>query len=128
MAQSFFLLIVVVLIIFFKRWDFERRRKLRRDYYRNEYLKSDEWKRKRYVVLKRDNRQCVYCGRRATQVHHKNMQSGTLEKNQLIGLFQYANLVMTLNINKPAHNMGFCASGARRCYFSYLQASASVPV
>ena len=45
-------------------------RKLRRDYYRNDYLKSDAWQRKRYLVLKRDNWRCVYCGARATQVHH----------------------------------------------------------
>ena len=48
----------------------EKRRIDRRDYYR-EYLKSDEWKRKRYVVLKRDNWICQYCGKKATQVHHK---------------------------------------------------------
>ena len=48
----------------------ESRRIARRDYYR-EYLKSDEWKRKRYVVLKRDNWTCKYCGAKATQVHHK---------------------------------------------------------
>ncbi len=42
----------------------------RRDYYNNVYLKSDAWKRKRYVVLKRDNWRCVYCGGHATQVHH----------------------------------------------------------
>jgi len=47
----------------------EKRRTDRRDYYR-EYLKSDEWKRKRYVVLKRDNWTCQYCGAKATQVHH----------------------------------------------------------
>ena len=41
----------------------------RKEYYR-EYLKSDEWKRKRYVVLKRDNWTCKYCGAKATQVHH----------------------------------------------------------
>ena len=41
----------------------------RTDKYR-EYLKSDEWKRKRYVVLKRDNWTCKYCGAKATQVHH----------------------------------------------------------
>ena len=46
------------------------KRKLRRDYYRNDYLKSDAWQRKRYLVLKRDNWRCVYCGARATQVHH----------------------------------------------------------
>ncbi|MGE7776385.1 HNH endonuclease [Chitinophaga sp. NPDC101104] len=26
--------------------------------------------RKRYVVLKRDNWRCVYCGEQASQVHH----------------------------------------------------------
>lgn len=50
---------------------FNAKRKQRRNYYRNVYLKSDEWKRKRYVVLKRDNWKCVYCGKPATQVHHK---------------------------------------------------------
>lgn len=53
-----------------KRLTFEVGRRRRRDYYRNEYLQSDEWKRKRYVVLRRDNWRCVYCGDRATQVHH----------------------------------------------------------
>ena len=42
----------------------------RMDYYRNDYLKSDAWQRKRYLVLKRDNWRCIYCGARATQVHH----------------------------------------------------------
>jgi len=46
-------------------------RRNRRDYYRNGYLKSDNWQRKRALVLKRDNYRCVYCGARATQVHHK---------------------------------------------------------
>ena len=50
--------------------NFERKRRRRRDYYRNDYLKSDAWKRKRYVVLKRDNWTCVHCGARANQVHH----------------------------------------------------------
>lgn len=35
-----------------------------------QYLKSDAWKRKRYVVLKRDNWTCQSCGAKATQVHH----------------------------------------------------------
>ena len=42
----------------------------RREYYNEVYLKSDAWKRKRYVVLRRDNWKCVYCGSHATQVHH----------------------------------------------------------
>lgn len=54
-----------------KNWIFEENRKRRRDHYRNDYLKSDAWQRKRYVVMKRDNWRCVYCGAKATQVHHK---------------------------------------------------------
>ena len=36
-----------------------------------EYLKSDDWKRIRNLVLKRDNYKCRICKNRATQVHHK---------------------------------------------------------
>lgn len=43
----------------------------RRSYYRDVYLQSDAWQRKRYLVFRRDNWRCVYCGSRATQVHHK---------------------------------------------------------
>jgi len=60
------ILIFVALGVFINKFQ----RKLRRDYYRNEYLKSDAWQRKRYLVLKRDCWRCVYCGARATQVHH----------------------------------------------------------
>jgi 5-methylcytosine-specific restriction endonuclease McrA len=49
---------------------FQAGRRRRRDYYRNEYLQSEAWQRKRYVVLRRDNWRCVYCGERANQVHH----------------------------------------------------------
>jgi len=69
--QGLFLLIIVLAVLAINRWVFEIKRKRRRDYYRNEYLKSDALKRKRYVALKRDNWRCVYCGGRATQVHHK---------------------------------------------------------
>lgn len=69
--QQIILLLAVILVGVFKHLQFEKKRKRRRDYYRNVYLKSDDWRRKRYVVLKRDNWQCVYCGERATQVHHK---------------------------------------------------------
>lgn len=55
----------------------------RRDYYRNEYLKSDAWKRKRYVVLKRDKWRCVYCGARATQVHHKKYLKKNIGKEPI---------------------------------------------
>jgi 5-methylcytosine-specific restriction endonuclease McrA len=69
--QILLLLILAIVAVAFNRWEFEKKRKRRRDYYRNEYLKSDAWERKRYVVLKRDNWRCVYCGAPATQVHHK---------------------------------------------------------
>jgi len=58
---------IILLIFAYRRR--EKNRIARRDYYR-EYLKSDEWKRKRYVVLKRDNWKCQLCGDKATQVHH----------------------------------------------------------
>jgi 5-methylcytosine-specific restriction endonuclease McrA len=64
----------------FEGWDFDRDFRSRSDYYRNVYLKSDEWKRKRYVVLKRDGWKCVYCGARATQVHHKQYAKKNIGK------------------------------------------------
>ncbi|WP_298901763.1 HNH endonuclease [uncultured Psychroserpens sp.] len=42
----------------------------RKTYYNEIYLKSEAWQRKRYVVLRRDHWKCVYCGSKATQVHH----------------------------------------------------------
>lgn len=69
--QTLILLIVAIGILVFKRWWFDMKRQRRRNYYRDEYLKSDAWKRKRFVVLRRDNWRCIYCGARATQVHHK---------------------------------------------------------
>lgn len=49
----------------------DKRREQRKTYYREDYLKSDDWKRKRALVLKRDAYKCAFCGCRATQVHHK---------------------------------------------------------
>ena len=68
--QVLLLLIIVVVGFILKQIIFKVRRKHRRGYYRDEYLKSDAWKRKRFVVLRRDNWRCKYCGGRATQVHH----------------------------------------------------------
>lgn len=55
----------------------------RRGYYREIYLKSEEWKRKRYVVLRRDNWRCVHCGARATQVHHKRYAPKNIGKEPI---------------------------------------------
>jgi 5-methylcytosine-specific restriction endonuclease McrA len=76
-----FLLAVAIAILNY--WRFEMKRKRRRDYYRDNYLKSDEWQRKRYVVLKRDNWRCVYCGGRATQVHHKKYAKRNIGKEPI---------------------------------------------
>ena len=86
------LILVIILaigIFAFMRWVFiaahkqrDEERKQRRDYYRS-YLQSDDWQRKRYVVLKRDNWQCVYCGKRATQVHHKRYAKYNIGKEPI---------------------------------------------
>ncbi len=81
--QILFILIVAIAVAVFNRWLFGIRRKQRRDYYRNDYLKSEAWKRKRYVVLKRDNWRCVYCGGRATQVHHKRYAKYNIGKEPI---------------------------------------------
>lgn len=67
------------------------KRKRRRDYYRNVYLTSDDWKRKRYVVLKRDNWRCVYCGAPATQVHHKKYARKRIGKEPIKWLVSVCN-------------------------------------
>ena len=68
---SFILPLLLILFGFLiNQYLFEKARKRRREYYRNVYLKSEEWQRKRHVVFKRDNWTCAYCGARATQVHH----------------------------------------------------------
>ncbi|MCK6612456.1 MAG: hypothetical protein L6Q78_15625 [Bacteroidia bacterium] len=61
----------------------ERSLRSRQDYYRNVYLKSDAWKRKRFVVLKRDNYTCVHCGAKATQVHHKRYAKNQIGKEPI---------------------------------------------
>jgi len=76
-----FLLLVIPWAI--KNWIFEVNRKRRRDYYRDSYLKSDAWKRKRYLVMKRDNWRCVYCGAKATQVHHKKYAKYNIGKEPI---------------------------------------------
>ncbi len=81
--QILLLLIIVIAISIIKGWVFETKRKQRRGYYRNDYLKSEAWKRKRYVVLKRDNWRCVYCGGRATQVHHKRYAKYNIGKEPI---------------------------------------------
>jgi hypothetical protein len=89
--QIIVLLVFVVFTILIRQLIFYFKRKLRRNYYRNKYLKSDEWKRKRYVVLKRDNWRCVYCGARATQVHHKKYARKNIGKEPIEWLVSVCN-------------------------------------
>src|SRR5690606_3231394 len=93
-VQILVLLTVAIFLWLFKYWLFDIERKKRRDYYRNVYLKSAEWQRKRYVVLKRDNWKCVYCGARATQVHHKKYAKRNIGKEPINWL---------VSICKPCH-------------------------
>ena len=88
------LLILAIVILAFNTWTFEIKRQRRRVYYRDEYLKSDAWKRKRYVVLRRDNWRCVYCGAPATQVHHKKYARKNIGKEPIEWL---------VSICKPCH-------------------------
>lgn len=83
MLPHVLILLLAALVWLFKQLMFEEDRKARRDYYRNTYLKSDAWKRKKYVVFKRDNWCCVYCGERATQVHHKRYAKYNIGKEPI---------------------------------------------
>lgn len=74
--SGLFIVIIIGIVIVAVLRGFEdllkdKKREQRRTFYRDDYLKSDDWKRKRWVVLKRDGHRCVYCGGKATQVHHK---------------------------------------------------------
>jgi 5-methylcytosine-specific restriction endonuclease McrA len=81
--EGLLIIVIGIAIFVFKQWLFDIDRKKRRDYYRNVYLKSDEWQRKRYVVFKRDKWRCVYCGGRATQVHHERYAKYNIGKEPI---------------------------------------------
>lgn len=84
-------LILFAILFILKQWYYSYQRKKRRDYYRNVYLNSEEWQRKRYVVLKRDNWQCVYCGSKATQVHHTKYLKENIGKEPIDWLVSVCN-------------------------------------
>ena len=71
---GFFVAVAFITIIVFglgsgSSSPYKSRRTRRTERYR-EYLKTNAWQRKRYVVLKRDNWTCQECGAKATEVHH----------------------------------------------------------
>ncbi len=63
------LLVGFVLLLKFAAGKWVKSRK--REQGRDEYRKSDDWQRKRALVLKRDKYRCVYCRARASHVHYK---------------------------------------------------------
>jgi 5-methylcytosine-specific restriction endonuclease McrA len=95
MQTYLILLIIIIISILIKRWKFNLRKEQRRDYYRNVYLKSDDWRRKRFVVLRRDNWKCVYCGAKATQVHHTRYAKRNIGKEPIDWL---------ISVCKPCHD------------------------
>jgi len=50
------------------------------DYYRNTYLKSDEWKHKRSLIMNNYNWQCQNCKSKATDLHHLTYENMFCEK------------------------------------------------
>lgn len=66
---------VLLLTIAAGKWVKSKKREHRLDSRRDAYRKSDEWQRKRALVLKRDKYHCVYCRARASRVHYKRYAS-----------------------------------------------------
>ena len=95
MADEIVIILILIIGWIIKQQAFNWKRKQRRDYYRNVYLKSDAWRRKRYVVMRRDNWKCVYCGQHATQVHHKRYAKKNIGKEPIKWL---------VSICRPCHN------------------------
>jgi hypothetical protein len=54
-AVFIFIGILAGLKIVVDKWVSDKQREKRRNYYRDTYLSSDDWKRKRALVLKRDS-------------------------------------------------------------------------
>jgi len=55
-----------------KRIEISNQKLFNDKYYNDVYLKSNEWKNKRLLILKRDNYKCKCCNEKATEVHHIN--------------------------------------------------------
>ena len=63
---------VLLLTLAAGKWVKSTKRKQQLASGRDAYRKSDEWQRKRALVLKRDKYHCVYCGARASRIHQKH--------------------------------------------------------
>ena len=83
---------LIVFAIMTIYWKIVQKEKRKLQY--REYLISDAWKRKRYVVLKRDNNKCRICGDKATQVHHLKYAKYNIGKEPIDWM---------ISICKPCH-------------------------
>ena len=92
--QILVLLLLGLAALALKKSSFDTQRKRRRDYYRDVYLKSEAWQRKRFVVLRRDNWRCVHCGERATQVHNKRYAKINIGREPIEWLESVCKVVM----------------------------------
>jgi 5-methylcytosine-specific restriction endonuclease McrA len=95
---------------------FDTKHERRRDYYLNVYLKSDNWKRKRYVVLKRDKWRCVYCGAPATQVYHKRYAKKNIGKEPIEWLVSICRPCHESIHNRANNKMVFRSKNIRQAY------------
>jgi len=62
--------------------------KLKQEFYNslpyNEYLYTDHWRMVRQLVLQRDDRECLFCGKRTTlQIHHNTYDHRGVEEFHL---------------------------------------------
>lgn len=64
----------------------KRRRQFKPNSRYSEYLQSDLWNAIRGCVLLRDKNECYGCGKRATQVHHRNYSEETMRGRDVSGL------------------------------------------
>ena len=80
-----------------------------RNYYKEVYLKSEEWKNKRLVFLERDNYKCRCCKNKAEAVHHITYNNYHREKQE--------DLISVCNpCHEKIHNNG-------KVYFEGLKAN-----
>jgi 5-methylcytosine-specific restriction endonuclease McrA len=89
------IIVLILWVLFLRGFDVKYNSREERTKRYHEYLKSEAWQRKRYVVLKRDNWKCRYCGMKATQVHHLKYAKYNIGKEPIDWL---------VSVCKPCHN------------------------
>ena len=93
------IIVLILWVLFLRGFDVKYDSREERTKRYHEYLKSEAWQRLRYVVLKRDNWKCRYCGMKATQVHHLKYAKYNIGKEP-IDWCRYVNPATINNISK----------------------------